>query len=124
MMLSRAESSKRSDYVTPTMKRISLRFRLELSEYHLCDSFFFAISISYHTNTWAYMYNKNYTIWLLKYDECLMRKVEDTKGVIRSEDVNRRRTDNKLAIRKMTKRQTTIYKTLHRKLEKYILMKT
>jgi len=46
-----------------------------------------------------------------------MRKVEDTKGVIRSEDVNRRRTDNKLAIRKMTKRQTTIYKTLHRKLE-------
>jgi hypothetical protein len=41
MILSRAEASKRSDYVTPTMKRISLRFRLELSEYHLCDSFFF-----------------------------------------------------------------------------------
>ena len=33
-----------------------------------------------------------------------------------SESVNRRRTDNIMAKRKRTKRQATIYKTLHRKL--------
>ena len=40
---------------------------------------------------------------------------KDNKGVIRS--VSHRRTDNTMAKRKRTKEQTTIYKTLHRKLK-------
>jgi hypothetical protein len=40
---------------------------------------------------------------------------EDTKGVIRSR--NRKGTDNTMAKGKRTNGQTTIYKTLHRKLK-------
>jgi hypothetical protein len=39
------------------------------------------------------------------------KEFEDTKG--QSESVNRRRTDNILAKRKMTKGQVTMYKSLH-----------
>ena len=42
------------------------------------------------------------------------QQFEDTKGVIRS--VNQRRIDNTMVDRKMTKGQTMMYKTLHRKL--------
>jgi hypothetical protein len=42
-------------------------------------------------------------------------KFEDTKGVIKSR--NRRRTDHTIAKRKRTKEQTTIDKTLYRKLK-------
>jgi hypothetical protein len=35
----------------------------------------------------------------------------------RSESVNRKKTDNTMVKRKRTKRQTTIYKTLHRTLK-------
>jgi hypothetical protein len=44
----------------------------------------------------------------------LKEKFGDTKGVIRA---NRKSTDNKMAERKGGKRQTMIYKTLHRKLK-------
>ena len=42
-----------------------------------------------------------------------IEKFEDTKGVIRS----CKSTDNTMPKRKRSKRQTMIYKTLHRKLE-------
>ena len=55
------------------------------------------------------------------------KELEDTKGAIRSrkskipkgqsEAVTRRRRDNTMTKRKKTKGQTTIYKTLHRKLK-------
>jgi hypothetical protein len=44
-----------------------------------------------------------------------LRRVEDTKGVIRF--LYPRRTDKTMAKRKSTKGQTTIYKTLHIKLK-------
>ena len=44
-----------------------------------------------------------------------IRKFEDTKGVIKSR--NRKGTVNTVTKRKRTKGQTTIYKTLYRKLK-------
>jgi hypothetical protein len=45
----------------------------------------------------------------------IQEEIEDTNEVIRI--VYRKRTDNAMAKRKSTKEQTTIYKTLHRKLK-------
>jgi len=45
----------------------------------------------------------------------MQEEFEDTKEVIRIR--NRRKTYNTMTKRKRTKRQTTIYKTLHRKLK-------
>jgi hypothetical protein len=45
----------------------------------------------------------------------IQEEIEDTNEVIRI--VYRKRTDNTMAKRKSTKEQTTIYKTLHRKLK-------
>lgn len=42
---------------------------------------------------------------------CREEKLEDTKEVIRSAVVYRKRTENKMVIRKGTKRQTMIHKT-------------
>ena len=45
----------------------------------------------------------------------VIKQLEDTKGAIRSR--NRRRTDSTMTKRKSTNGQTTMYKSLHRKLK-------
>jgi hypothetical protein len=47
--------------------------------------------------------------------ELVIKQLEDTKGAIRSR--NRTRTDSTMAKRKSTNGQTTMYKSLHRKLK-------
>jgi hypothetical protein len=61
----------------------------------------------FFSNLESYSHSCGFYIFI---EEC-----EDTKGV--SESVNRRKTDNGMTKRKRTKGQTTIYKTLHRKLK-------
>ena len=45
----------------------------------------------------------------------VIKQLEDTKGAIRIR--NRRRTDSRMTKRKSTNGQTTMYKSLHRKLK-------
>jgi hypothetical protein len=45
----------------------------------------------------------------------VIKQLEDIKGAIRSR--NRRRTDSTMTKRKSTNGQTTMYKSLHRKLK-------
>jgi hypothetical protein len=54
-------------------------------------------------------------LWYSCTSTLIQEEIEDTKEVIRI--VYRKRTDNTMAKRKSTKGQTTIYKTLHRKLK-------
>jgi hypothetical protein len=63
-----------------------------------------------HASSMLRISNINYTILSF-----IQKFLKIPKG--KAESVNLRRTDNIMAKRKLTKGQTTIYKTLHRKLK-------
>jgi len=55
-----------------------------------------------------------FSLWVLQVSSTNKYDLQDITAIVMKEEfVNRKRTDNTMAKRKETKRQTTIYKTIH-----------